>query len=63
MVTLDILPGTMMTTIETLPGTAKAITIKRALFEPAMMVTAVFSDCSIEVMARIEVRSVETMTL
>lgn len=32
------------------------------LFEPVVMVAAVSSDCSIEVMARIEVWSMETMT-
>lgn len=62
MVTPDILPGTMMTTFETLPGTMIAITIKRALFEPTMIVAAVFSDFSIEVMARIEAWPMETMT-
>jgi hypothetical protein len=62
MVTPDILSGTVMTTIETLPGTAMAITIKRALFEPVMMVAAVFSDCTAEVIARIKVWSMETMT-
>jgi len=61
--TLEILPGTMMTTFETLPGTMIAITIKRALSDPAMMVAAVCFGGSIEVMARNEVWSMETMTL
>jgi hypothetical protein len=62
MVNLEILPGTKMATFETLPGTAKVITIKRAVSEPVMTATTVFSDCSIEVTARIEVWSMETMT-
>ena len=40
-----------------------AITVKRALFEPVVIVAAVFSDSSIEVMARSDVWSMETMTL
>ena len=60
--TPEILPGTKMATFETLPGTAKVITIKRALFEPVMMVAAVCSGGSIEVKARVEVWSMETMT-
>jgi len=63
MVTPYILPGTMMTTFEKLPGTAIATTVKRALFEPVMIVAAVFSDSSIEVIARSDVWSMETMTL
>lgn len=63
MVTPDILPVTMMTTFETLPGTMIAITVKRALFETVMIVAAVFSDSSIEVIAWSDVWSMETMTL
>ncbi|MEJ2474297.1 MAG: hypothetical protein P8Y74_10470 [Desulfobacterales bacterium] len=62
MVTLEILPGTMMTAFETVPGTAMAITVKRALFEPVMIVAAVFSDSPFEVMARSDVWTVEAMT-
>ena len=63
MVTPDILSDTVVTAFETVPGTAIAITVKRALFEPVMIVAAVFSDCSIEWMARGEIWSMETMTL
>ncbi len=63
MVTLEILPGTMMTAFETEPGTAMAITVKRALFEPVMIAAAVFSDSPFEVMASSDVWSMETMTL
>jgi hypothetical protein len=63
MVTPEILPGTMMTVFETVPGTEMAITVKRALFKPVVIVAAVFSDSSIEVMARSDVWSMETMTL
>jgi len=63
MVTPDILPGTMMTTFEKLPGTAIAITVKRALFETVKIMAAVFSDSSIEVIGRSDVWSMETMTL
>jgi hypothetical protein len=63
MVTPDILPGTMMTTFEKLPGTAIAITVKRALFETVMIMAAVFPDSSIEVIGRSDVWSMETMTL
>jgi len=63
MVTPEILPGTMMTAFETVPGTAMAITVKRALFKPVVIVAAVFSDSSIGVMARSDVWSMETMTL
>jgi hypothetical protein len=63
MVTPDILPGTMMTAFEKLSGTAIAITVKRALFETVMIMAAVFSDSSIEVIGRSDVWSMETMTL
>ena len=63
MVPPDTLPSTIMTAFEKLPGTAIAITVKRALFETVMIVAAVFSDSSIEVMARGEIWSMETMTL
>ena len=63
MVTLDSLPGAVMTTVEMPPGAAIAITIIRALFEPLMMVGAVLSNCSIEMMAKSELWSMETMTL
>jgi hypothetical protein len=62
-VPLEILPGTVMATFETEPGTAIAITIIRALFEPVMIVSAVLSDCSIEMTARSEIWSMETMML
>jgi hypothetical protein len=52
-----------MTAFETLPGAAIAIIVKRVLPEPVMIVAAVCSDCSIEVMARSEVWSMEPMTL
>jgi hypothetical protein len=60
--TTEILSGTVMAPFETLPGAAIVITVKRALFEPVMRIAVVCSNGSIDVKARLEVWSMETMT-
>jgi hypothetical protein len=45
--TPEILPGTVMTTSETLPGTAIMMTTKRSLLEPVFLAAAVCRGGSI----------------
>jgi hypothetical protein len=55
--TPETLPGTVMTTPETVPGTAIMMTTKRSLLEPVFLAAAVCPGESIELMSRLEVRS------
>jgi hypothetical protein len=58
----EFLAGTEIISVETLSGTTIMVTIKRSLSKTVIITAALCPGGSIEVIARIEVRSMETMT-